>query len=409
MPRRAHGMLRNARGTEWDLGKSGAAPTSSWQPRNALLRQRPGAHVTAELPEEDEESTPAATPATPNQRPNTSRDQDDDSSGSNASGGDFNVDPRASDWQEDPLALQSTSASKLRSKWGITNQIGAIRSLASISPPWRRSGELGQTSGSTSPRPSPREGRTALRDEVMLKQNSTWPRHWVKRPTAIFSDGTIVYFEDNAGRLLGCERGKMVLTAASSAWCTDEDCRFFVREGSGSDLCWYFEAETNEQRAAWVAEISSHVHECQKELGPESHATANPDCKEKLKKLPELCESTRSLQKASSHDASVLREFEQESRDWMDRKTSRVLFANIGPITAKASHQDRPLSDSLREGILSAARFNRLIDGNAEAPSRPVSAPLTCSTGGSTSAKSPAKPSRDSDLRSRVTPSARSG
>ena len=238
----------------------------------------------------------------------------------------------------------------------------------------------------------------------MLKQNSTWPRHWVKRPTALFSDWTIEYFEDNAGRLLGCERGKMVLSAASSAWCTDEDCRFFVREGSGSDLCWHFEAETNEKRAAWVDEISSHVLDCQKEHGPDSHATSlavNPDCGEKL---PELCESTnrRSQHKASSHDASALREFEQDSRDWMDRKAVRVLFVNAEPATTKSIHTERPLSDSLREGILSAARFNRLIDGNAEAPRRPVSAPVTSSTGGSVSAKSPAKPSR-------VTPSARSG
>ena len=64
---------------------------------------------------------------------------------------------------------------------------------------------------------------------------------WLKtahchRPTVLFADWSIAYYENSAGRLLGHERGRMVLTATSSACNMHEEGRFTIREGSGRDM-----------------------------------------------------------------------------------------------------------------------------------------------------------------------------
>ena len=67
----------------------------------------------------------------------------------------------------------------------------------------------------------------------MTEYLHTYPHN---RPTVLFSDWTIAYYENNAGRLLGQERGRMRLTAASSAWKMTEEGRFSIREGAGRDM-----------------------------------------------------------------------------------------------------------------------------------------------------------------------------
>jgi hypothetical protein len=320
-------MLRNVRAPPPTAGRASCKP-----PRDTGFLQR-----QSELLEEDEESAPAGIP---HQRPNITLDGDDDDSSTSCDAvGTYS--PRASAWQADPLALHSTG--KLRPKWGFADHT----SLPDSSP--------------ASPRISPRGRRAVVKEDVLLKQNSTWPRHWVKRPLVLYSDCSICYYEDIAGRLLGVERGKMTLTAASSSTCMSEDHRFSVSEGrSGRDLIWEFEASSQEQRAAWVDMISSHIHKSYEEFLPDSRA--------------EACAETLETGTVSSHDSSVLQDFQYESRRCMDKKTSGVLLSKREWVAAKKQHADRPLSDSLREGILSAARFNRLLDKSVQDFDRPLSA-----------------------------------
>ena len=321
-------MLRNVRAPPPTAGRASCGP-----PRDTGFLHR----QSSELLEEDEESAPAGTP---HQRPNITLDGDDDDSGTSCDVV-ATYSPRASAWQADPLALHSTG--KFRPKWGFPDHT----SLPDSSP--------------ASPRTSPRERRAVVKEDVLLKQNSTWPRHWVKRPLVLYSDCSICYYENIAGRLLGVERGKMALTAASSSTYMSEDHRFSVSEGgSGRDLIWEFEASSQEQRAAWVDMISSHIRKSHEQFLPDSRAETRAE--------------TLDAGTVSSHDSSVLRDFEYESRRWMDKKTSGVLLSKSECVAAKRKHDDRPLSDSLREGILSAARFNRVLDQSVQDFDRPFSA-----------------------------------
>ena len=76
----------------------------------------------------------------------------------------------------------------------------------------------------------------------------------------LFSDGSIAYYEDKAARLLGQEREKIVMTAASSVWSIpSEEGRFTIREGTGRDRVWVFEADDDDERDDWVRHISAHA------------------------------------------------------------------------------------------------------------------------------------------------------
>lgn len=258
---RAHGMLRHSSAVGMDhltpppppprrRTASGGVSSDKLDPHDGIKVAIIKRHV-----EEDEESTPAAQTTTawettPNNTQKNNSESDGDGSAARSrldkSGG------GKTKWP-DPLALES-SAPKGRSKWE-SSHFAHKSNREAFSPTMNSEEDTTSTSHCTME-------RTVLKEQVLLMQSAMWPRSWVKCPAVLFSDWSIAYYQDKAGRILGLELDCMKLTARSSARMLDEEGRFCIMEGSGRDLVWTFEANSHEEAEEWVQLVSTNLTAC---------------------------------------------------------------------------------------------------------------------------------------------------